>query len=130
MRGAAPQPRLPAGCRTTAPPETDAGPERTTVRWRADCGAGGLAGRTIEVAGLDGPMLVIVRVELPDGRVAGGVLSADAPRFVVPAAPEPSAVFGSCLRLGIAHIATGPDHLLFVFGLVLLASRRAGSWPR
>jgi hydrogenase/urease accessory protein HupE len=49
------------------------------------------------------------------------VLHGGAPSLVVPERASPLAVFSDYLRLGVHHIATGFDHLLFVFGLVLLA---------
>jgi hydrogenase/urease accessory protein HupE len=39
----------------------------------------------------------------------------------IPARPRVFDVARDYVRLGVAHILTGPDHLLFVFGLVLLA---------
>jgi hydrogenase/urease accessory protein HupE len=36
---------------------------------------------------------------------------------------EPRARFGEVVRLGIEHILSGWDHLLFLFGMVLVASR-------
>lgn len=39
-----------------------------------------------------------------------------------PAAAEP-AVFGPFLRLGVEHIWTGYDHLLFLFGLLVVCAR-------
>ena len=72
------------------------------------------------------PSGAVVRVVFSDGRVAEGVLAGDPPVFQVPAAPRPWRVLVDYARLGVGHILTGPDHLLFVFGLVLLAgaSRR------
>jgi hydrogenase/urease accessory protein HupE len=91
------------------------------LHWQVNCGAQGLAGHALEVTALAFPLTVVVRVQLPDGRVADGVLTADSPRFVIPPAPSWRSVARGYLRLGLVHIATGPDHLLFVFGLVLLA---------
>jgi hypothetical protein len=48
------------------------------------------------------------------------VLGADHPTMVVTGAPTRLAVFRDYARLGTEHIATGVDHLLFVFGLLLL----------
>jgi hypothetical protein len=48
------------------------------------------------------------------------VLHAGAPSLVVPARASALDAFRDYLRLGALHIATGFDHLLFVFGLVLL----------
>jgi len=73
---------------------------------------------------------VIVRVHLADGRVADGVLTADAPRFVVPAAPGWLAVMRGYVRLGLVHIATGPDHFAVRIRLVLLASTWRQVSPR
>lgn len=57
----------------------------------------------------------------PAGSTALGVASAS------PAAPHPTAPsFGSFLKLGIEHILTGYDHLLFLAGL-LIACRRFSS---
>jgi hydrogenase/urease accessory protein HupE len=49
------------------------------------------------------------------------VLHAGAPSLVIPERASRLAVVRDYLRLGALHIATGFDHLLFVFGLVLLA---------
>jgi hydrogenase/urease accessory protein HupE len=121
-RGPTPRPLLPPHCEPQGPAREEVAPDATTTRWRVDCGAGGIVGQSIEVVGLPSPLAVVVRVHLTDGRTADGVLTADAPRFLVPAAPNRLAVLRSYVRLGLVHIATGPDHLLFVFGLVLLAS--------
>jgi len=40
--------------------------------------------------------------------------------ITVPARPSRLAVLRDYVRLGVEHILTGPDHLLFVFGLLLL----------
>jgi hydrogenase/urease accessory protein HupE len=45
------------------------------------------------------------------------------------ALPGAAAVLSSYVRLGVLHISTGPDHLLFVLGLVLLVvGRRRLLW--
>ncbi|MFN8644922.1 MAG: HupE/UreJ family protein, partial [Candidatus Binatia bacterium] len=51
------------------------------------------------------------------------------PLFTVPPRENPWAIAGAYARLGVAHILTGLDHLLFVAGLLLLARtpRRAAS---
>ena len=121
-RAAELRPMLPEHCRALAEPTRERAPDAVTTRWRADCGAAGLVGHTIAVANLVAPLSVIVRVEFTDGRVADGVLTADAPRFVVPAAPSATGVLRDYARLGLEHIASGPDHLLFVLGLVLLSA--------
>src|SRR5207249_1074885 len=63
----------------------------------------------------------LVRVTLADGRLVQGVVSPAHPVFTVPPRPRALDVVRDYVRLGVAHILAGPDHLLFVFGLVLLA---------
>lgn len=120
-RGRPPEPRLPAHCRPLAAPTATIGDRYVDETWTVDCGTRGLLGSALEIARLTVPSTVVVRVVLDDGRVADGVVTADAPSFVVPPSATLGGVAGSYLRLGLDHIATGPDHLLFVLGLVLLA---------
>ncbi len=92
--------------------------------FRIDCGAQGLRGRTIGVAGLARhPADVLVRIEWRDGTMTTGVLRSGADEFTVPgtAAGAPLAtVFARYGALGVEHILTGVDHLAFVLGLLLL----------
>lgn len=91
-----------------------------------------LRGQALGVQGL-GPVLTeaVVRVALADGRVASGVLLPPAERWTIPggAPPRPGpavslgALAGRYLALGVRHILSGPDHLLFLLGLVLLVRR-------
>jgi hydrogenase/urease accessory protein HupE len=61
-----------------------------------------------------------VRLERADGSVQlGRVLPLD-PRFVVTASPDAFEVVQTYTVLGIEHILTGFDHLLFVLALVIL----------
>lgn len=83
-----------------------------------------LAGSRITVEGL-GPVLseAILVVSLYDGQVLSRVVTKQEPSFVVPTAESGLGVARSYVRLGIAHILTGYDHLLFLFALVLLLRR-------
>ena len=64
----------------------------------------------------------LVRIMLADGRVVQGVLRAGEPRLAIPVRARRVDVLRSYAKLGIEHILTGPDHLLFVFGLLLLVA--------
>src|SRR5206468_2492042 len=57
-----------------------------------------------------------------DGEKLQAVLGPRSPSFTVPARPSRWDVVRGYVTLGIEHILTGPDHLLFVFGLLLLVS--------
>jgi hydrogenase/urease accessory protein HupE len=119
-RGVSPRPEVPPSCRPLAPPVTATEGAGVVTRWTAQCGP--LRGLRIGIQGLADPLVGVVRVVLADGVVAQGVVSAREPVLTVPERPRPRDVVLGYLRLGVEHIATGPDHLLFVFGLVLLAA--------
>ena len=85
---------------------------------------GGLAGKTVGVAGLEATLTdVLARVQLADGRAQMELLRPSRPSFVV-SGSAPSGV-ATYFTLGVEHILLGIDHLLFVLGLMLLV---AGRW--
>ncbi len=87
--------------------------------------AGGLAGGTIEIAGLSATATdVLVRIQGLDGRSQVLRLTPDSPSFVVAAAPGRWRDAATYARLGCDHILLGVDHLLFVFGLLLIVPDR------
>ncbi len=64
------------------------------------------------------------KVTLPDGRVEQVVFSADVKEANVRATPPGVLeVFGTFWKLGVEHIVTGYDHLLFLLALLLAATR-------
>ncbi len=92
--------------------------------WQLDCAALGEAGLVGQTLGIDGlgvnQASAMVMVELLDGRSYQQVLNEDQPAFVIPAESSAGDVMGDYSLLGIEHIWGGMDHLLFVFGLLLL----------
>ncbi|MFO7553315.1 MAG: HupE/UreJ family protein [Haliea sp.] len=87
----------------------------------AGLGGGGLVGQTLGVNGLAANQAsVMLMLTLLDGRQYQQVLNAEQPRFTVPEEPGAGRVMTDYTVLGIDHIWTGIDHLLFVFGLLLL----------
>ena len=124
VRGSDVQPVFPADCRELSRPAGREEGEAVVIEWKLDCGAQGLAGRSIAVQGLGkGSNDALLRVSLPDGRVFRHVLRTSEPSFRVPESAVPQSVLWGYLRLGFDHILEGLDHLLFVFGLLLLAAR-------
>lgn len=92
-------------------------------RWKLRCRETekGLVGQTLGVTGLAANQAsVMAMVTLLDGRHLQQVLNMEVPEFIVPAAPRPDKVISEYSILGIKHILGGLDHLLFVFGLLLL----------
>ena len=121
--GARLTPRLPDGCAPITQATIAEEPPRVVSRWSVDCGSAGLVGRTVGVDGLGTAKIdALVRVELADGRLVQGIVRAREPYLTIPERPSRLDVLRDYVQLGFEHILTGPDHLLFVFGLLLLVS--------
>lgn len=92
--------------------------------WTLDCGPlgkDGLVGQKLGVTGLtENQASAMVMLSLRDGRSYQSVVNAEAPDFLVPAQPSQSKVMTEYSVLGAEHIWEGMDHLMFVFGLLLL----------
>ena len=93
-------------------------------RWQVRI-TGGLVGKPVEftelaLTGLD----VLVRVERTDGTEQLDRVLAMNPRFTLKPSPGPLEVIGTYTALGIEHILTGVDHLLFVLALVIIVRGR------
>ncbi len=114
-------PELPAECaRLASSPRIEADLV-ATERWVVDCGEGGLVGRPVAVRGLEATGTdALLRIALSDGRVIQTVLRPDASSVIVPERTPPLAIARDYAGLGFEHILGGADHLLFVFGLLLL----------
>ncbi len=116
-------PRLARHCRetSTGSVRTDAAFLSIERRWAVDCGERGLEGALLAVDGLATDRRdALVRVEWRDGVVVRGLVRADAPAWRVPARAPRAAVLADHVRLGVTHLAAGPDHWLFVLGLLAL----------
>jgi len=116
------EPVLPADCIAGLPPRSALeASQALVVRWPVRCAGGGLVGRTVAVSGLDrGGIDVIVHLRDLHGAVTQALLNADQPSFTVPAPRSAQSVFAGYAQLGITHLLTGFDHLLFLLGLLLL----------
>lgn len=124
LPGADVRPLLPARCRTTSGVEASEAADHVTLRWTTDCGPTGLAGgEAIGVADLAAAKIsALLTIARQDGERIQVVLSPRSPAFTVPERASRWDVVRGYVRLGIEHILSGPDHLLFVFGLLLLVS--------
>ncbi|HYV58163.1 MAG TPA: HupE/UreJ family protein [Candidatus Nitrosopolaris sp.] len=123
LPGANVQPALPARCHQIGAAEAIDESDRVALRWPVDCGAGGLEGEVIGVNDLAAAKInALLTIERLDGKQLQTVLGPRSSSFTVPAQPSRWEVVQSYVTLGIEHILSGPDHLLFVFGLLLLVS--------
>jgi hydrogenase/urease accessory protein HupE len=123
--GADPKTVLPATCHPAGPRSTVVEETALVTRWTVDCGSSGLAGAAIGVEGLAAVRSdVLLRVTRADGSAVRAVLRAEASVFRLPRTQRPLDVAGGYLALGIEHLLTGADHLLFLLGLMLLVRER------
>lgn len=83
---------------------------------------GAVTGAALTVTGL-GPIAseAVILLTFLDGATATAVVTAGNPAWRIPGAGDPGmlTIAGRYVRLGIEHIATGADHLLFLLALVL-----------
>ena len=116
---------LPTDCTNVSEPQGSMANNAFTERWTVKR-AGGLNGGTIHIAGLAATMTdVLVRLERLDGSTQVTRLTPSSPSFVVEAAPGALEVARTFTVLGVEHILTGIDHLLFVLALLIITG---GGW--
>lgn len=85
-----------------------------------------LSGTSIEIEGLAYTLTdVFVRVRLAGGNDMDAVIRPESSHLLIPTSETRELALPAYLRLGIEHILSGPDHLLFVLGLVLIVRRRS-----
>ena len=116
--------RLPDNCVPKSDPVASIADAAYTEHWTALCDAG-LKGQTIVIDGLTATLTdVLVRIAWRDGSVEVARLTPEAPSFVTKGAQTVWEVASTYFRLGVDHILSGHDHLLFVFALILLIHDR------
>lgn len=118
-------PSFPSRCRRVEPPGV--AEDGVTERFTLDCGAEGLAGAEIRVNGLAAADTDAVVHFVGAGREVTAALRPDAPSMTIPVDANGSrlALGRTYFALGVEHILGGPDHLLFVLGLLLLVRKIA-----
>jgi hydrogenase/urease accessory protein HupE len=122
MPGAALAVRGDDGCTLDALGEPTLGTADGDRTWLLAC-ADGFAGRALTLDGL-GPVVsdAVAYVVVGDGTVVPYALRPDDARvpLATPSAPARSEVAAEFIGLGLVHIITGYDHLLFLLLIVLL----------
>lgn len=113
-------------------PSSIAADNRPALTWPADCSNVAarlmrcetpLAGRVVEVTWpLYNPSVTaLLRFQPLEGATRTAVLPPDESAWTIPERTTASGVIASYSLLGVEHILGGPDHLLFVAGLLLIA---------
>ena len=111
---------LPKNCTNASQRRGVFGDNTFIEEWSVKC-AGGLTGGTIQIEGLKATLTdVLVRLERLDGTTQVTRLTPAASSFKVEAAPRATQVAATYLRLGVEHILTGWDHLLYILAMLLL----------
>ncbi|MCP3983595.1 MAG: HupE/UreJ family protein [bacterium] len=114
------QPVLPVDCVGIGEPRVIREGTGMVATWLISC-RDGLLGRSIGVEGIPSSRAdVLLRIGLLDGRSLSQVLTPEQPSLTVNEKAGSMGVFRGYAGLGVEHILTGWDHLLFVLGLVLL----------
>jgi hydrogenase/urease accessory protein HupE len=85
-----------------------------------------LRGQTLRIRGLEGTMTdALARIEFADGTTWTQRLTAKESSASIPMRQSGWSVGGVYLKLGVEHILTGLDHLLFVLALIIITR---GGW--
>jgi hydrogenase/urease accessory protein HupE len=114
------QPVFPDDTITTKPLRSSFASGAVVQRWAISL-PGGLEGRAIEFPGVTTTRIdILVRLVRSDGTVQLARVFPASPSFAVTGSPRAFEVMRTYTVLGIEHILTGFDHLLFVLALVIL----------
>jgi hydrogenase/urease accessory protein HupE len=125
--------KLPDGCEEKGQRKKRSTKDAYIESWQASCTEDALRGGMLRARGLNpivGELFVHLRAGAEQPWI--GVLKRGSSGLALRiATPEPTARTGGradgLFALGVAHILSGPDHLLFVFALLLLIARAHGS---
>jgi len=91
--------------------------------WTVECRES-LVGRKVAVLGIAGSGAdVLLRVVMEEGPTINHVLKPGESEYLIPERKSAFSIMSDYVRLGVEHILSGWDHLLFVLGLVLLVGR-------
>lgn len=118
-------PRLASGLLDGPPAETSSSSAFVVKRWEDPTHQATLRGERVTVEGLEASLTdVLLDVTYADGTTLQHVLKPRSPSYAFGGSRGSLAV-PAYVRLGVEHILTGFDHLLFVLGLLLLVDGRA-----
>jgi hydrogenase/urease accessory protein HupE len=127
---------LPSACVEVAGREHRGTPDAFIESWEVSCSRDALDGGTLAVRGLNQVVgEIFVHVQVGDEDPWTAVMTRGSPETTLwttgsaPSAPRQGGTDGF-FALGIAHILSGPDHLLFIFALLLLIARANAGKPR
>jgi hydrogenase/urease accessory protein HupE len=116
----------PGTCNPIAPLSRQSLGDALVERRIIDCQSAGLKGQRIGIDGLASTITdALVRIAFADGTIWTQRLTPQQPSVVIPSAQSVAAVSAVYFDLGIEHILTGADHLLFVLAMLIITK---GLW--
>jgi hydrogenase/urease accessory protein HupE len=111
----------PRTCNSIAPPSRQALGDAIVERRVVDCRAG-LRGQRIGIDGLASTITdSLVRIAFADGTTWTQRLTPQRPFVIIPTAQSLAGVSAVYFELGVEHILTGADHLLFVLAMLIIS---------
>jgi hydrogenase/urease accessory protein HupE len=114
-------PRFSTGWTDSRPTGGEQAGEAMVKTWTVASPHAPLAGTRLQIEGLESTITdVLLRVVYADGSELTKVLKPSQSSLTLPGAEKTGAPVREYLQLGFTHIWSGVDHLLYVFGLVLL----------
>lgn len=117
-------PKLPSNCVLQSKPTFATDNQSVMLTGQVNCSSMSLVGRSIGIYNiLNNITPVLVRIKRADGSIVSGLINAENPVFVVPQKTSTGDVINEYIGLGVEHLLTGYDHVLFVIAIVLLISR-------
>ena len=88
--------------------------------------ASNLRGQTLHILGLESTMTdTLVQMEFADGTEWTKLLTPQQPAAVIPMTSSRMETADAYMKLGVLHILTGVDHLLFILALIIITD---GGW--
>ena len=116
----------PASCKAGAPSSRQALGEAVVERRVLDCQSAGLKGQPIGIDGLATTITdVLVRIAYADGTTWTQRLTPQQPSVLIPSTQSAAGVSAVYFELGVEHILTGADHLLFILAMLIITQ---GLW--
>jgi hydrogenase/urease accessory protein HupE len=120
-------PAFPDDCQELEPPQAQQVAGARLLQWRVQCQHGLRSDAQIAFTGLHLTMIdVLVRITYLDGNSEAQVARPRTPSVVLGAVQHQGLEVSAYFGLGVEHILSGIDHLLFVLCLMLLVPSVAG----
>jgi hydrogenase/urease accessory protein HupE len=114
------KPVFPPGTKDITPRRSSYANGASVIRWQVEV-PGGLAGKAVAFPDMPTSRVdVLVRLVRADGSEQLARILPSDPQFAVTASPGSYEVARTYTVLGVEHILTGVDHLMFVLALIML----------